>query len=269
MDLEQLTERVYHIAEIHLVSLGVFGANVVGNTDEADQLLVALLRLLAVSAPLLLYAQNQKYAHLAHTAPHKQTLSQAALSGSTAPVPLPSSVYPRFVRMWHVLSRSYVHPWGRRESVRYAALTSYFQTDAAEIVRALEVFKEVLNTLIPLFLSVSISLSLSPCLCLPLCLCLCLSPSFSISLSFSDNLSVFLSLYLCLSFSLFHQLFHYFSLLCSHFSHIFFSSFHLFILIISTLYFSSTSPPFPPPFLLLCSTYALSPLLFLLLSFLK
>ena len=183
MDLEQLTERVYHIAEIHLVSLGVFGANVVGNTDEADQLLVALLRLLAVSAPLLLYAQNQKHAHLAHTAPHKQTLSQAALTGSTAPVPLPSSVYPRFVRMWHVLSRSYVHPWGRRESVRYAALTSYFQTDAAEIVRALEVFKEVLNTLIPLFLSVSISFSLSPCLCLPLFLSVSVSLPHSLFFS--------------------------------------------------------------------------------------
>ena len=265
MDLEQLTERVYHIAEIHLVSLGVFGANVVGNTDEADQLLVALLRLLAVSAPLLLYAQNQKHAHLAHTAPHKQTLSQAALTGSTAPVPLPSSVYPRFVRMWHVLSRSYVHPWGRRESVRYAALTSYFQTDAAEIVRALEVFKEVLNTLIPLFLSVSISFSLSLCLCLPLCLCL--SPSFYLFLSRFLTISLFF--FLSIFFSRFlsptnsSTILLCFALIPAMYA------FHLFILLITTLYFSSTSAPFPPPLFHLRSTSALSPLLFLLLSLLK
>jgi hypothetical protein len=168
MNLEQLTERVYHIAEIHLVSLGVFGASVVGNTDEADQLLVALLRLLAVSAPLLLHAQNQKHAQLV-MAQHTHTPSQSG-SNSTAPVPVPPSLYPRFARMWHVLSRSYVHPWGKRESVRYAALTSYFQTDATEIVRALEVFKEVQNILLSLILSAALSLSLHihVCVSLPL-----------------------------------------------------------------------------------------------------
>jgi hypothetical protein len=145
MDLVQLTERVLHIAEIHLVSASAAAAPALGGAEDTDQLLVTLQRLLAVSAPLLLHTQSQRSTTLPPTltlttqTPSKPP-TQLQPSDVTA---IPTSLYPRFARMWYVISQSYVHPLGLRESVRFAVLTLHFLKDVREIRETARLLKQV------------------------------------------------------------------------------------------------------------------------------
>lgn len=153
MDLVQLTERVLHIAEIHLVSASAAAAPALGGAEDTDQLLVTLQRLLAVSAPLLLHTQSQRASTLPPAIPPTlpatlplttQTSSKqhAQLQPSDVTT-IPTSLYPRFARMWYVISQSYVHPLGLRESVRFAVLTLHYLEDVKEIRSTARLLKQV------------------------------------------------------------------------------------------------------------------------------
>ena len=153
MDLMQLTERILHIAEIHLVSASAAASPSLGGAEDSDQLLVTLQRLLAVSAPLLLHAQAQAQAQASQRcAPpppppspssSHSSAKQLAHAQSSDVITIPTSLYPRFARMWYVISQSYVHPLGMRESVRFAVLTLHFLKDASEIRDAARLLKQV------------------------------------------------------------------------------------------------------------------------------
>ena len=136
VDLMQLTERILHIAEIHLVSASAAASPALGGTEDSDQLLVTLQRLLAVSAPLLLHTQSPT--HTAHS-----SVKAPAQSQTSDVITMPTSLYPRFARMWYVISQSYVHPLGLRESVRFAVLTLHFLKDPVEIRDAARLLKKV------------------------------------------------------------------------------------------------------------------------------
>jgi hypothetical protein len=152
MDLVQLTERVLHIAEIHLVSASAAAAPALGGAEDTDQLLVTLQRLLAVSAPLLLHTQSQRSPTLPATLPlTTQTSSKLPTQLQPSDVTtVPTSLYPRFARMWYVISQSYVHPLGLRESVRFAVLTLHFLKDVREIRETARLLKQVTNRIIEL-----------------------------------------------------------------------------------------------------------------------
>ena len=148
MDLVQLTERVLHIAEIHLVSASAAAAPALGGAEDTDQLLVTLQRLLAVSAPLLLHTQSQRSPTLPPTLPATlppttQTSSKQPTQLQPSDITVPTSLYPRFARMWYVISQSYVHPLGLRESVRFAVLTLHFLKDVKEIRETARLLKQV------------------------------------------------------------------------------------------------------------------------------
>ena len=151
MDLVQLTERVLHIAEIHLVSASAAAAPALGGAEDTDQLLVTLQRLLAVSAPLLLHTQSQRSPTLPPTLPAALPLTtQTSSKPPTQLQPsdvttIPTSLYPRFARMWYIISQSYVHPLGLRESVRFAVLTLHFLNDVREIRETARLLKQVTN----------------------------------------------------------------------------------------------------------------------------
>lgn len=136
VDLMQLTERILHIAEIHLVSASAAASPALGGTEDSDQLLVTLQRLLAVSAPLLLHTQSPT--HTAHS-----SVKTSAQPSTSDVITMPTSLYPRFARMWYVISQSYVHPLGLRESVRFAVLTLHFLKDPVEIREAARLLKKV------------------------------------------------------------------------------------------------------------------------------
>ena len=156
MDLGQLSEKVFHIAEIHIVSLGTNGS--AGSMEDSSQLLVTLQRLLAVAGPLLLYSQNRNINSLSFNAASASASTPASqsLQSSSAEIRKSTthntsqdaaSFYPRFLRMWSVISKSTDHPWGSRETVRYTVLTSYFQIDLDEIRSSLQLFKKVNTTI--------------------------------------------------------------------------------------------------------------------------
>lgn len=146
MGLVQLTERVLHVAEIHLVSASAAAAPALGGAEDTDQLLVTLQRLLAVSAPLLLHTQSQRSPTLPPTLSlTKQTSSKQPTQLQPSDITVPTSLYPRFARMWYVISQSYVHPLGLRESVRFAVLTLHFLKDMRAIRETARLLKQVIK----------------------------------------------------------------------------------------------------------------------------
>ena len=158
-NLGTLAEKVVQIIEIHLVSMGCVGSgpgSVLSgvNTEECDQVCVTLQRLLSLTTPLLLHAENTQI-HINNNnnnnnnnSSNKKVADLAVavedpLSISGKKDTLHQSLYPRFARVWSILSKSSVHPWSRRESVRYAVLTSYLQEDEGGLKNALKLFKNV------------------------------------------------------------------------------------------------------------------------------
>ena len=148
MDLEQLTEKVFHVAEIHIVTLGTSGC--VGSFEDSSLVLVTLQKLLSVAAPLLLFIKNRNVnANTCHTVVHSSSSQPLQYISNNNPnnVTLINQdtgcLYHRYERMWAIISRSTVHPWGIRETVRFAVLTSYFQTQLKEIRQSLLLFKKV------------------------------------------------------------------------------------------------------------------------------
>jgi hypothetical protein len=83
MGLDQVTLRVFHIAEIHLVSTG-------NNSEDPELLFVALQQLLAVTAPLLLYTSTENSSQYES---HAYSQSDHAKSDHSSV----NSLYPRFV----------------------------------------------------------------------------------------------------------------------------------------------------------------------------
>ena len=141
MDLMQLSERILNIAEIHLVSASAAATPALGGAEDSDQLLVTLQRLLAVSAPLLLHTQSliQRFP----TLNAQSSTKLSALPQTSDVITIPTSLYPRFARMWYIISQSYVHPLGLRESVRFAVLTLHFLKDECDIRDTARLLKQV------------------------------------------------------------------------------------------------------------------------------
>ena len=152
MDLEQLTEKVFHVAEIHIVSLGTTGC--LGNFEDSSLVLVTLQKLLSVAAPLLLFLQNKNMTANTYPVVHSSSSQPLQHTSNNNPnnVTYTSQdtgcLYHRYVRMWSVISRSTINPWGVRETVRFAVLTSYFQTQLNEIRQSLQLFKKVRRVLL-------------------------------------------------------------------------------------------------------------------------
>lgn len=164
-DLATLAEKVIQIIEIHLVSMGCVGSGTGSvlsgvNMEEYDQMCVTLQRLLSLTTPLLLHAENalcntHANTHLKTNYNSNNSINRkvtdlavavedlSSASGKKDAVTVHQSLYPRFARVWSILSKASMHPWGRRESVRYAVLTSYLQEDEGGLKSALRQFKNV------------------------------------------------------------------------------------------------------------------------------
>ena len=97
-----------------------------------------------ITAPLLLYSQNKIYSNNCNY--DNNSSNNQAMNHITHPTQFssdPNLIYPRFSRICSLISLSTNHPWGNREIVRYAVLTTYFQNDLLELRRSAQLFKEV------------------------------------------------------------------------------------------------------------------------------